>query len=74
MADSTKETGLIIISMEKALNSLVMAQSIEATMLKVNLKAVGDMSGKMDNYMRVSGSMDSSMGQEFGEDPKVILI
>ena len=55
MAESMKESGMIIISMEKATKSLIMVLFMKDLMLRENLKDMDDILGIMDNHTKVSG-------------------
>ena len=55
MVEFMKESGMTISNMEKVIKSLAMAQSTKEVTLEENLKAMGDMNGRMESCMKGSG-------------------
>lgn len=72
MAECTKVIGVIITNRAKDFRSLAIARYIRGIMFEENLKDVDAMSGKMESYMKDSGSTGSSMAPGSGEAPREI--
>ena len=74
MVEFMREIGLIILNMEKGMKNLAMDLCIKVITSRESQKDVGGISGIMEKYTKGSGSMVSSMVQEFGGELKVTPI
>jgi hypothetical protein len=71
MGESIKESGRTTINKARDMKSSRTPPFMMARISKENHTATENMNGKMDKFIKASGSMDSKAGQEFGEAPRV---
>ena len=71
MGESIKESGRTTINKARDMKSSLTRPFMMARISKENPTATENMNGKMDKFIKASGSMDSKAGPGFGEAPKV---